>query len=296
MNWTYQDAPHVPAIKTMQFHNGQPLPYLSFPLLEEQTWVQHLFSTRMGGVSSGIFSSMNLGLNRGDDPDCVRENFRRIAEVFHTDPGHFVLSDQTHTSHVRLVTQADAGNGITREKTFFDTDGLITNEPGLVLATFYADCVPLYFADPVHHAIGLSHSGWRGTVQEMGRVTAEAMTQAYGTRPEDLICAIGPSICADCYEVDEPVAEEFRCLFRRLSRTEEKAERALRRKENGHYQLDLWLANQWILEGAGVLSEHITTTGLCTCCNNKLLFSHRATGGKRGNLGAFLMIRPSGES
>ncbi len=99
----------------------------------------------------------------------MRENYRRVAKRMGTEVSHFVCSDQTHTTNVRVVTKEDAGAGVVRERGYTDVDGLITNEPGLVLSTFYADCVPLYFVDTEHHAIGLSHSGWRGTVGRMGR-------------------------------------------------------------------------------------------------------------------------------
>ena len=183
------------------------------------------------------------------------------------------------------MTAEDAGNGLTREREFHDTDGLITDVPGLVLSTFYADCVPLYFVDPVHCAIGLSHSGWRGTVNRMGKATIEAMRREYGSRPEELRCAIGPSICQDCYEVSGDVAMEFEQTFAGHERE------IILAKENGKYQLDLWKANEIVLLDAGVLPEHIEITDICTCCNPDLLFSHRASHGKRGNLGAFLCLK-----
>ena len=268
--------------KRVKLENGAEFPFLAFPLLAEQEWLAHCFTTRMGGVSEGIFATLNLSFNRGDDPEAVRENFRRVSEALGAQYGDFVFSDQTHTANVRRVTRADAGNGLVREKSFFDTDGLITDEPGLVLSTFYADCVPLYFADPVHHAIGLSHSGWRGTVQQIGRVTVEAMGREFGSRPEDIICAIGPSICQDCYEVGAEVAMEFGNYS---------GNGILEAKGNGTYQLDLWRANEIILRKAGVLPEHIAVTNICTCCNSTYLFSHRASKGRRGNLGAFLAIK-----
>ena len=197
-----------------------------------------------------------------------------------------VFTDQTHTTCVRKVTGADAGKGLLRERDYRDVDGIITDEAGLVLCAFFADCVPLYFVDPVHRAIGLSHSGWRGTVKRMGEKTVQALKDAYGTRPEDLICAIGPSICVDCYEVSADVADAFCAAF--PGREKE----ILRDKGNGKYQLDLWRANELILSDAGVRPEYIATTNLCTCCNDRYLFSHRASHGKRGNLGAFLMLRP----
>ena len=259
--------------------------YLTFPLLEREAGIKHLFSTRLGGVSQGIFSSMNLSYTRGDEPEAVDENFRRIANVLELTPEHFVLSDQTHTTNVRIVTKEDLGKGVTRPKDYTDVDGLITNEPDIILGTFYADCVPLYFYDPVKKVIALSHSGWRGTVSGMGRVTIEKMKQAFGCKPEDILAAIGPSICQDCYEVSEDVAEEFAKAF------PGKEKELLLAKANQKYQLDLWKANELLLLDAGILREHLEITDICTCCNPQYLFSHRASQGKRGNLGAFLVLR-----
>ena len=196
-----------------------------------------------------------------------------------------MCSDQTHTVNVRRVTRADCGNGLLREKSFFDVDGMITDEPGVALATFYADCVPLYFVDVKHKAIGLSHSGWRGTVSRMGAHTVEAMRREFGTDPRDMIAAIGPSICMDCYEVSEDVAEQF---YREFPRQIHDA--ILLDRQNGKYQLNLWEANRFVLTDAGIPEENISMPQLCTCCNPDFLFSHRASGGKRGNLGAFLML------
>lgn len=258
---------------------------LKYPLLEQTGIVKHCFTTRIGGVSQGSFSSLNLSFTRGDSRDAVTENFARLAKAMQVDMGKFVFTDQTHTVNIRTVTADDAGKGLTRERDYTDVDGLITNEPGLVLSTFFADCVPLYFVDPIHRAIGMSHSGWRGTVQKMGAATVRAMALEYGTRPEDLICAVGPSICRDCYEVSADVAEKFQGVFGNRS------PELLTQKNNEKYQLDLWKANELILREAGVAKEHIAITNICTCCNDKLLFSHRASHGKRGNLGAFLCLK-----
>lgn len=262
--------------------NGFPM--LVYPLLEQTGIVKHCFTTRQGGVSEGIFESLNLSFTRGDKKEAVEENFRRVAKALETEYDNFVFTDQTHTTNVKRVGKEDAGKGLTRERGYTDVDGLITNEPGIVLSTFYADCVPLYFVDPVHQAIGLSHSGWRGTVGRMGKVTLEAMNREFGTRPEDVICAIGPSICQECYEISEDVAVEFKHEF------QEHEKEILIDKGNGKYQLDLWRTNELILLEAGVSPEHLAVTNICTCCNDKLLFSHRASKGKRGNLGAFLAL------
>ena len=120
-----------------------------------------------------------------------------------------VLSKQTHTTNVRVVTEEDKGKGVIRERDYTDVDGMITNVPGICLVTSYADCVPLYFVDPVKKAIGLSHSGWRGTVGKIGKNTVQLMQENFGSKPEDLLAAVGPSVCMDCYEVSEDVIEQI---------------------------------------------------------------------------------------
>lgn len=262
--------------------------YLTFPGIEKTGLVNHLFSTRRGGVSKGIFSSMNLSYTRGDQKEAVDENFRRIAAVLGSTSDKVVCSDQTHTTNIRLVKEEDQGKGVVREKDYHDIDGLITNVPGLILATFYADCVPLFFVDTAHKAIGLSHSGWRGTVEKMGAYTLKAMEEAFGTRPEEVKAAIGPSICQKCYEVSEDVAQQFFTAF-----PDNQDEILMPGKEKGKYQLNLWEANRIVLLQAGILSQNLEVTDVCTCCNSEYLFSHRASQGKRGNLGAFLELRKS---
>lgn len=262
------------------------VPFLKYPILEKEGLVEHGISTRLGGVSEGFLGSMNLSYTRGDDPAHVDENYRRIAVAIGVKPEHMVCTHQTHTTNVRIVTREDAGKGVTREKDYTDVDGLITNVPGICLVTFYADCVPLYFVDPVKKAIGLSHSGWRGTVGKIGKVTVELMQKTYGSDPKDILAAIGPSICQDCYEVSEDVIVKFQKSF------EEKYWPELfYQKENGKYQLNLWKANELVFEEAGILKKHIAVTNVCTHCNPDILFSHRTTGNKRGNLSAFLALK-----
>ena len=269
----------------MRVNRYKELEYLTFPLLEKTGMVRHLFSTRTGGVSKGEWASMNLSYTRGDKKEAVDENFRRIAEVLETTPERIVCSRQTHTTNVRLVTQKDCGKGTVRPLDYEDVDGLICNEPGIVLCTLYADCVPLYFVDVETKAIGLGHSGWRGTAGRMGEAVLKAMHTAFGTRPEHVLAAIGPSICRDCYEVSGEVADVF------LQEFAKGCEDFLRKgKEKGKYQLDLWEANRRVLLDAGILPQNLAVTDLCTCCNSHYLFSHRASQGKRGNLGAFLEL------
>lgn len=260
--------------------------YLQYPSLEKCGLIKHGFSTRLGGISTGEFSSMNLSFVRGDDEDAVNENFRRIGEAIGVEPSRMVSSKQTHTNHVIVVDESCAGNGVIRENVLEDVDGMVTNIPGLCLATFYADCVPLYFVDPVKKVIGLSHSGWKGTVLKIGKVTIETMEREYGCNSQDILVAIGPSICQDCYEVSEDVIHEFQNAF-----DEVHWKQLYYQKENNKYQLNLWKANEIILRESGIKEEHIAVTNICTCCNSEFLFSHRASKGRRGNLGAFLSLR-----
>ena len=270
----------------LNWHGEKAVPYFTFPAFDELPGIIHGFSSRLGGVSEGFLSSMNLSFSRGDEPERVRENFRRIAASIGFSEKDLVFSMQTHTANVRRVGRDDCGRGLERPVGYCDVDGLVTNEPGVVLATFYADCVPLFFVDPVHHCIGLSHSGWRGTVGKIGKATVETMAREFGSKPGDLLAAVGPSICQECYEVSEEVIGLFRENF-----AEELWPKLFYRKDNGHYQLNLWEANRLIFQEAGILPQHITVTDICTACNPELLFSHRASGGKRGNLAGFLEIK-----
>ena len=257
--------------------------YLTFPALEETGVVRHLFTTRTGGVSTGDCATMNVSFTRGDDPAAVSENYRRICAVLEADPADVVVSVQTHTTNIRHVTAQDRGKGLLQPQDYTDVDGLITEVPGIVLVCMFADCVPLYFVDPVKRVIGLAHSGWKGTLHRMGAHMVQAMRDTFGSDPADLVAAIGPSICRDCYEVSEDVATGFAEQF-------DGTDVVTEGRIPGKYQLDLWLANRLILEQAGIPRTQISVTDICTCHNPAYLFSHRASNGKRGNLGAFLML------
>lgn len=260
--------------------------FLTFPSLSAIPWLVHGFSTRLGGVSRGCLSSMNLSFAREEmecpkDPEAterVRENFRRIGKAIGFSPKNLVFSAQTHTANVRRVTASDAGAGFSRPLPWDQVDGFVTNTPGPVLATFFADCVPLFFVDPVRKAIGLTHSGWRGTAAGIGRCTVEAMEREFGSRPEEIIAVIGPSISKAAYEVSEDVAVHFPL--------------EAMPKGDGKFLLDLWEANRRVLLGAGLRPSHITVSGLCTYSNPDLFYSHRYSNGHRGNLAAFLGILP----
>lgn len=273
-------------LEPLRIVENEGVPFLEFSLLKEMNCVHHGFSTRLGGVSTGIFNSMNLSFVRGDDEQLVQENYTRISRAIGVKKEKMVCSKQTHTTNVLVVNEEHIGNGITRENELDDIDGMVTNIPGVCLSTFYADCVPLYFVDGAKNVIGLSHSGWKGTVGKMGAVTIQTMVEEYGCDPKDIRAAIGPSICQDCYEVSEDVIQEFQDAF-----NEEHWEHLFYKKENGKYQLNLWKANEIILLESGIMPEHMAITNVCTCCNPEVLFSHRASKGQRGNLGAFLALK-----
>ncbi len=285
MNFNFSNNKKIFVENDFVLENKEHLPLMQFELFKQFQEIEHCFTTKLGGVSSGIYESLNLSFSRGDDRNCVRENYRRVGEFFGKGLDAFVTSDQTHTTNVLRVTSKDAGSGLVFQRPYSDIDGLITNEKGIILSTFYADCVPLYFYDPVNKAIGLSHSGWRGTLNRMGQVTIKALEKEFGSKPEDIYVAIGPSICQKCYEVSEEVAEQFGEEF------SDYKDEIIAPGNVGHAYLDLWNTNKYVMLEAGIKPEHIVVTNVCTSCNHELLYSHRRTQGKRGNLGAFLMLK-----
>lgn len=287
------------------------VPLIRFKPVEKYSRVSLGFSTRFGGVSKGFLSSLNFGFDRGDKRENVCENYKRVSRTIGGDYRNLVLSDQVHDTKVEYVDRTFAA-GEDIEKKFKGIDGMVTDIPGLILATSYADCVPLFFIDPVKQVIGSSHSGWRGTVGFIGDKTIRKMNSCFGSRPEDIICIVGPSICQNCYEVSSDVIDEIKKVYPEKTwkdifyiskdisgnpehsgdETEIKMTEMKENPDTVKYQLDLWAANYHQLLLAGLKKENIHISGLCTCCNSSVLFSHRASKGKRGNLNGFIMITP----
>jgi len=258
--------------------------YYTFENLSALDGIHHLFTTRIGGVSTGVYDSMNLSGILGDDQTAVEENYRRIASLgFPLED--MVCAQQTHSSTVRLVTAADRGNRPVRKRGFTDIDGLVTNDLSVTLVTHYADCVPLYFYDPVARAIGLSHAGWKGTMGQIGANTVQAMAENFGSKPRDIIVGIGPSICKDCFEVGNEVAEEF---VQTLTWSGDFIT-PCKEKPNKSY-IDLQGVNKQLLVNAGVPAGNIELPGICTKENPDIFYSHRVTGRARGSLAAFLRL------
>ena len=259
------------------------LVYITFPKLEALGILNHAFTTKLGGVSKGHFSSMNMSFNRGDERSSVIKNYEIICGAVGIDTKNLCFSKQTHTDNVLVVTKNDRGTGFNRPE-FSDIDGLVTNNKNVALVTQFADCTPLLFCDPVKKVIASSHSGWRGTVKRIGKKTVETMVDNFGCDPKDIVAAIGPCIGKCCYEVDSPVYDEFQ-------KADFNNDLIFTEKENGKYMLDLRLANKIILNEAGIREENIDVADVCTCCNSNEMFSHRANGTKRGNLAAIIELK-----
>ncbi len=258
---------------------------LKFKDWENLNGISHAFSTRIGGVSKGIYADMNLASNKGDEPENVEENYRRMAKAVGVERDNIIGGFQTHTTNVCAVNFSHLGLTSEEKLELFDLDGidgLCTDEKGLALAVYAADCVPLYFYDPKREAIAVSHAGWRGTVNGMAKKTVEKMVEEYGCEPKNILVAIGPSISFDSFEVDKPCADEFLKL--------EDSDEFVTHIKDEKYKVDLWQCNKSILLKSGILEENITIGGVCTVKNSDLVFSHRVTKGRRGHNAGFLCM------
>lgn len=251
--------------------------------LLEELEVPHAFTTRYGGVSTDIFTSLNLGLNRGDDPGRVRENYRRVCGALGVEMGKLVLSSQVHEDTVRRVTLDDAGKGLDRSIDY-NADGLTTNVPGLTLTTFGADCLTILFYDPVKKAVANVHSGWRGTALGIVDRAVEQMERSFGSRAADLVVAIGPGISKCCFETHSEVPE---AMVKALGRDTSELVVSL---GNGKYKVDLKGINTLRLKRKGVLATKIDISPDCTMCSHEKYWSHRYTQGNRGSQAALISL------
>lgn len=240
--------------------------------------IKHCFTTKKGGVSGGMYESMNLRFNSDDKRENVLRNFEIICGKIGIETKNLILSNQVHEDNIVNVTRADCGNGIFYENKFKSADGLITDDPKAALVTFYADCVPVFLFDSKKNVIASVHSGWKGTVKRIAEKAAERFKTDYHSRAEDITAAIGPSIHVCHFEVGEDVARIFLKEF-----GNETVEYI-----GGKPHVNLQLAVQKQLEEAGV--KRIDISDACTYCRSDLLFSHRKTNGKRGNLAAFMQL------
>ncbi len=247
--------------------------------------VVHGISARLGGASPAPYDSLNLGLHVQDDDVNVHENRRRFLQALGLDWRALVTPEQVHGCHVARVGRTEAGRGARAYgECIPQTDALITDEPGLPLLLCFADCTPLLFVDPEHHAVGIAHAGWKGTVARIAQATVLTMEQEFDTDPTDLLVGIGPAIGPCCYEVGENVVDKFRAAF-------PGHEADIIHQQDGQPHVDLWQANTQALLDAGVPRANIDRADTCTSCQHKWYFSYRADGGRTGRLGAVIALR-----
>lgn len=256
-------------------HEQNGLVWLTSPLLSRQQGLCHGFSTRRGGLSKPPFDSLNLGVGRGDDPDTVAENYHLFCAALGTTADWAVLSRQVHGTAVRICTGAkDAGKGL-RTQRDFTADALVTRDVNLPLVVFSADCGILLLYDPVRRAVGAVHAGWRGCAAGIVEKTVRTMEEAFGSRPADLLAAIGPCIQQCCFETDGDVPEAMTAALG------SDAQPYLERR-GAKWHVDLaGLNRQWLLR-SGVLPDHVDNCGVCTACHPELFWSHRKMGEARG--------------
>ena len=247
-------------------------------LAAENISAAHGFTTRRGGVSEGCFRSLNLTHHRGDSRENVEENLRRLGAAIGFSPENLVLTRQTHTDIVRVVTGADRRGTDHRE--YPECDGLVTNTPGLALMVFTADCTPILFHDPVTGAVGAAHAGWRGTAADIAGNTVRAMCEAYGCDPQNIRCAIGPNIGQCHFETDADVPDAM------IAALGDAAKAHITQKGEKYY-VNLKEINALFLRRAGVGSIEISTA--CTACDPQRYWSHRLVGSRRGSQGAVIV-------
>jgi len=279
------------------------VPFYTFPSLAAFPELIHAVFTRRGGVSRPPFATLNLTWAVGDDPEAVEENHRRLCAALGVPRETLVSPRQVHGNEVRRVGARDGGRFIP------GCDALITDEPGVPLLLRFADCLPILLYDRRRKAIGLAHAGWRGTVAGIAQATVRAMAEAFGSRPGDLVAALGPAIGPCCYEVGPEVIAAVEATFgpdngllslpncstERVGQPMARRSNALRLHPSAsplrckHLHFNLWAANERQLRAAGV--EHIEIAGLCTACHTDEFFSYRAENGRTGHHGALICLR-----
>lgn len=258
--------------------------FLTVPAFTKTGLVKHGFTSRIGGTSQPPYDTLNMGFTVDDDPARVLENRRRVAQAIGFPLDDLVALKQVHKDHVAVITGNHKGLGaLTYETALEDTDALITAEPGVPISTYHADCVPVFLLDPVTPAVGLAHAGWKGTALKIAAKTVMKMNKHFGTRMEDCLVAIGPSIGPCCYEVDARVKEVFEREF-------VNSDAFFRDTGSEKWHLDLWAANASALEEIGVPGKNILVSSLCTGCQTDVFYSHRKENGVTGRMAALIML------
>jgi len=256
--------------------------YYIFEHIEATGMVRHGFTTKHGGISEGVFSTMNLSYTRGDTPSNVSENIKRASSAMGMHKGKTVFCQQVHGNKVVCANENLMNCRDIYPEAVLETDGLVTNISGLILCTIHADCVPLFFIDPVRKAIGMAHAGWRGTLNDIAKKAVNQMKQRFTCKPTDILVGIGPSIGGCCFEVGKDVAEKFSNKFGFTGE--------IIQREGGKYKIDLQKANEEVLINTGILRSNIESARICTMCHGEDFFSHRRDGVARGSMAAFIQL------
>ena len=269
--------------QTMDINFKNAVGYLTFKNLEKLEFLKHCFSTRLGGVSSGQYKSMNLSYSQGDNIENVDENYKIFCDALGFNIEKLVITSQIHGNEIKCISKNDIKPGLLNNRKSAGVDGFVTDVPGVVLATFHADCPAIFMADGVKKVVGVAHAGWKGTVKKIAKNLVDKFIVCYGSSPSDLICALGPAIGQCCFEVSTDILPEFEKLG--LPETYLKFS-----DKNNKVNIDLLEVNKQILLQEGVLAKNVVKSDVCTKCNHDLLFSHRATNGKRGGSAAFITL------
>ncbi len=266
----------------MQKTISKSIPIWRFEHFSKFSSVLHYISGREGGVSDGNFDSLNLGYSVSDDRRNVEENRQRLANALQITPGDFLFPWQTHNDNIKVIFNPEEKND-----NLADTDGIITNLPGICISVLTADCVPLIFYDPLKQVIGVVHSGWRGTVKGIAAKMIQTFISEFNSKASDILVGIGPSIGPDVYEVGKDVIEGVKNTFGKAS------EFILKETKKDKAYLNLWKANRFLLEQAGVLPENIEKAYICTYTDHEYFFSARRLGKDCGRFGAGIMLKES---
>ncbi|WP_408956619.1 peptidoglycan editing factor PgeF [Natroniella sp. ANB-PHB2] len=246
--------------------------------------VKHAFTTRVGGVSSGDYTSLNLGLHVGDNQVDVLENRKQVCKLLDSDHKKLVAAKQMHNDRIKFVEQEDQGKGALDYRSALDNfDALLTDQPQILLTSYYADCTPILILDSVQKVVGLVHAGWKGTVKKVAQQAVMRMIDSYESKPEDILVGIGPAIGSCCYEVDQQVITP-------LSNGFEEWEQLVEKNGDTSWKLDIALANKVQLKKIGLQEKNIIASNLCTFCNSDLFFSYRKEGGKTGRMASLIKL------
>lgn len=270
--------------KVMDLNFCEGVGYLTFKDFKEYSFLNHCYSTRLGGISDGFYRSMNLCFSVGDDLENVLKNYKIFCKALDFDFKNLVTTEQIHEDNIAVISKishTEKGSGVFKIP---NSDGLITNVPGIVLNTFHADCDVLFLIDPIKKVVGLAHAGWRGTVKKICSKLVNIAKVRYGCNEKNIICALGPSILKCCFEVSKDILPYFDKL---------KIEKTYIHNADvdGKVYIDLHDVNKQLLINAGVSQKNIILADVCTKCNKDILFSHRAMGVYRGGNSAFISIK-----